>query len=522
MIKVMLVDDEELELIGIRELIPWSELDMEVQIALDNGFAAMDYLRLKEVDLIVTDIRMPIMSGLELAEKARELHPRVKIVLVSGYEDFNYARKAISVKASSYILKPVNDSELIEVLREVGQQLKLERNQSLREDSVMQSLDYLKNELLARCLEKTSDRKAALSLMEKFGLGGPDVKMRIAVVEIDDVSGLFSSVPEDKHAIVQRTFEEILRLCDEQHFKNICRLSFYRIAIILDEQHPMDQLQKLLNGVRECSDLTITIGVGDAVNGLGEIHHSYEEANIALSLKMLQGKDRLIFYSAIQIETEYSDQQLDHLLSRLFAAMSAYELVAIVDYTNELIVHIKKIESKSMVYYCFLYVTSRLEGYLGPFQETLFVKTEPQQKSMEMLFKLETVDDIHLWFRRTIFQVSENLHNKRLRKNQSLVGQIQEYIEQRLGQVITLKDIATAFSFSPNYLGYLFKEEMNESFSEYVLRRRMEKAKGLLKDVGLKIYEVAHITGYVKLSHFSKQFKDHTGVSPKEYRRQCQ
>lgn len=153
MYKVLLADDEMLDLEGMKRFIPWSELGLEVVDAVSNGFAACDVIKHRPVDILVTDINMPNMSGLELARKAIEKKPDIRIVFVSGYQDFHYVKQALSMKACSYVLKPVDDDELIASLQTIKQELELEGKRKEAEKHYQRMIPMAKNELLIRLLE---------------------------------------------------------------------------------------------------------------------------------------------------------------------------------------------------------------------------------------------------------------------------------------------------------------------------------------------------------------------------------
>ncbi|NIK77855.1 two-component system response regulator YesN [Paenibacillus castaneae] len=520
MYKVLLVDDEELELIGIQKLIPWGELDMEVASACNDAFTALDYLQNHKVDVLVSDIKMPIMSGLELASKALRFSPDLKIVFVSGYEDFQYAKQAISMNASGYVLKPDHDNELTAALSGVRDSLKQEQGQFQLEQSLQQSMVYLKNELLGRCLEGAGDQGTVLALIEQFGLGRYTGSLCVAVAEVDDMNWRIASYSEEERkCLSEKIFNTLFQKCHEAGINKYCKLYPQRLAIVLDDQDELKLLEDMITCIGESYPLTLTIGLGGYVGKLDQLQLSYNQACKALSAKMFQGKGKIICFSPARESVHENAFNIDSTVDTLFAAMSNYELVQIVDCMEELFLHVKNIDSQAAIHNYSLYIISKLDVYLTALNENLFSILRRDRHVIEMLFKFETIDDIHSWLRKIIFEISELFHNKKLRKNIKLIREIESYIVERLHKNITLKEVANAFSFSPNYLGYLFKEETDENFSDYITRKRMDIAKNLLKDTSLKVYEVADRIGCGSLAHFSKLFKDNTGMTPGDYRK---
>lgn len=151
--------------------------------------------------------------------------------------------------------------------------------------------------------------------------------------------------------------------------------------------------------------------------------------------------------------------------------------------------------------------------------EDLFRMLGIELKNLDVLLQFETMDDIFSWLRMKVFEISEQLKFRKSSKNGRLVEEIIDNIRERVHENITLRDMANRFSFSPNYLGVLFKEETGYNFSDYVIKLRMERARELLVSTKLKIYEVASQTGYQYLPYFSRQFKEMYGMTPLEYRR---
>lgn len=143
MYKVLLADDEHLDLEGMRTFIPWSELGMEVVGAVSNGFSACELLERQAVDILVTDVNMPNMSGLELARRAMDRKPDVRVVFVSGHQDFHYVKQALSLKACSYVLKPMDDDELVASLRQITLELEYEAHRKRTEEQYLKMMQAL-------------------------------------------------------------------------------------------------------------------------------------------------------------------------------------------------------------------------------------------------------------------------------------------------------------------------------------------------------------------------------------------
>ncbi|AIQ68813.1 response regulator [Paenibacillus graminis] len=519
MYKVLLVDDELLDLEGLQRFMNWEGLGMEVCAAANSGFEALEVLESQAVDIMVTDIRMPIMSGMELARRALELNPKLKIIFVSGYEDFQYAKQAISMSASGYVLKPVDDDDMRRSLEEVRETLDREQEHSHLERYFSESEPLLRRELFMQLLDGEPDEAKMLPLLQRVGIHWSGTRLYTALLEPDDMSWKLNAYSDGAKAEIENMLEAAIeRYCAEEQIQ-ACRTERFHYALILEENVDRERLRRLVQQAVAGTPLTVTIGVGPAVNHLRELRNSFRQARNALRLKLFLGKGKLILHSDARGPISASVKDLDSILQSLFGAMSSYRLVDVDDCNEELFVWVGNMETKLEIYQLFLHIVSKLDAYLHTINEDFYELLGLERKHLNILYDLETIDDMKSWLRRRMFELSERLQRKRQGKKRKLVEEIQAYIEEHLEHNVMLRDAANHFSFSPNHLGQIFFEETGVYFSDYVGLRRLERVKVLLGDPKLKVYEAANRVGYKNLSHFSKQFKEYYGVSPGDYRR---
>lgn len=520
--KVLLVDDEDLDLAGLERLIDWQGLGMEVAAAVNSGFAALEFIRSRKdaIDLVVTDIKMPIMSGLEFTRQAIELLPDLKVLYVSGYEDFHYARQAIQMNASGYILKPIDDEEMNRVLLEMKAELDREREQKAVEHALQGSIPLVRNELLLRIVEGQASGPVLTELLERARLSWQPGDTCIAVLEIDDLSWKLNRYDESQRSeLLGALHAYIADWCEDSGIV-ACKAEAHRLILFTSRDRHLGQLELFVHAVRERFPLTVTIGIGPAAQRAEELQASYAAAAEALGSKMFLGKSRIIRHSDTKLGITRSAKDLDVILDEIFTAMTQYELVRIDDHITELFTLVAKLDSRLSVYPFSLHVIARLDSYLRDLNENLYHLLGIEMKDLDIVFHFETADDIQSWLRRRLFELSDLLRMKRQKKNRKLIEEVDRYIGQNLASNVTLRDAANHFSFSPNHLGYLFKEGTGMNFSDYVIGVRLKRAKKLLRDPKMKIYEVAEQVGYRNLAYFSKQFRETFGMTPGEYRKQ--
>jgi two-component system response regulator YesN len=194
--------------------------------------------------------------------------------------------------------------------------------------------------------------------------------------------------------------------------------------------------------------------------------------------------------------------------------------VCVNDCLDELFVMVKSLDGKLSIYHFLLHAITELNKNLHTINEDFYSLLDLEVKSLELIYQFDTVEDIKSWIRKKTFEISERLQYKKMKKNRKLIEEIQTYIIENLGKDINLRQTAAYFSYSPNYLGHIFKEETRLNFSDYVISQRLELAKKLLQNPKLKIFEVADQVGYNNLPYFNRHFKDVYGMTPGEFRRQ--
>ncbi len=517
--KCVLADDEPLDLKGLQRLIDWNSLGIEVTAAAGSGFVALEFLRREKADILITDIKMPIMSGLELARQALELQPQIKLIFISGFEDFQFAQRAIELSAFGYLLKPVDEGELYVFLQKLRLQLDKEKEQLAFE----RSMPLIRNELIARWLEGEGEPDELVVLLDGGGRQTRSKCNRTSVVEIDDLSWKLNPYPkEQRDAVLQKIYDYIEVQCRKYELYPV-QVDHHRIALLYrdseDNKPYLPVFQSIVTEAREHIPLTLTIAVGERVAGMREMPSSYRSAVDALFLKLFVGKSRLIISGEPNHHMVREVRNLNEVLEELFEAMNGYELVRIDDSLQLLFSIARGMEEKLQVHHFSLHLIARLEQYLVSKGENFYALLDIEFSNLDVLYQFETIADIQSWLRRRLFEISEKLNMKKSGKNSKLVEEMMKYVAEHISDSFTLKDVAHTFSFSPNYLGYLFKEETGENFSDYVIRKRLDQAKELLRDPKRKIYEVASEIGYKNFTVFNRQFRKFFGIAPGDYRK---
>ncbi|WP_019912114.1 response regulator [Paenibacillus sp. HW567] len=516
-INVLLVDDEAIDLEWLRRRVLASGLNITVVGTASSGFNALKIMEEERIDIILSDIRMPIMTGTEFARRAKVLSPKTKIVFISGHEDFSYAKEAIEINASGYLLKPVQDKDLYEMLGSLCAQMEQEREQ---DRSFSEALSLVNKELLLRWLDESSPdpaephlRSILTPLLQKGAAA--------AIVEIDDLEWKLRDLSEEDTRSIMRQIAELIKsFAEDAKLGTLIAVHHTRFVILaaLAQESFLPLLEELIRKVAAASPCTVTVGVGRYATKEAELHESYQQAQAALSAKWLLGKNRLIRDTTESSLRGTPGAKIEKTVDLLLEAIIQYDLVAIDDHLMELFT--KDLPAgKKDVYELIIRITSKLHADLQQQNENLYELLQWELHQPDILFQFETIHDILSWMRRRFFELSELLYVKRQRQKRKLIDEIMRYVEENLEKKITLKEVAAHFDFTPNYLGYLFKEEYGLPFSEYLNERKTSRVSELLSDPTLKIYEIAERMGYKNIIYFNRQFKQTTGMTPGEYRK---
>jgi two-component system, response regulator YesN len=518
-INVLLVDDEAIDLEWLRRRVAGSgHLPLSSVRTASSGFAALKLMEQHPIDIILSDIRMPIMTGMEFARKAKEINPEVHIVFISGYQDFNYAKEAIQLNAADYLLKPVDDAELDQMLTELCKRIENERKQHT---SLSETLTLVNQELLLRWFSESAPGQVEThihNLLRPYLQGGSAV----AIVEIDDMAWKIKEWTEEQRSVWTSSANQFIRkFALERNLGLVITTYDYHFVILaaVQEQYFNTLMEELIRAFAQEFSFSITIGRGMYTTELDKLHDSYRQAQAALSIKWIVGKNRLI-----QDASEWQPKgtiapNLEEIVDRMLKAMLDYDLTTIDDCLLQLFAGDSPLSRKNDIYDIIIRITSKLHADLRQMNEHLYEILNWDSHQPFVLFQFETVHDVLSWLRRRFFELSELLYLKRQRQKRKLIDEITEYVKERLDQKITLNEVAAHFDFTPNYLGHLFKIETNSLFSDFVGELRMKRVCELLEDPTKKVYEIAEQAGYKNIIYFNRQFKQYMGMSPGEYRK---
>ncbi|MBJ6360756.1 helix-turn-helix domain-containing protein [Paenibacillus sp. GCM10012307] len=524
MFKVLIVEDEMLVRVGLTNSIAWSKYDMEVIADVSNGREALAIYMNEKPDLIVTDLKMPVMDGLELISTIRSKDVDTKILILSCIDDFEYARKAANLKVSGYILKLTMTMEEIEgTLEEIRKEL-VAHSYSFKPPVQQQlSLDLLKEKVLKDYLfygVYSEDEMG--TIMQQFEPPIHTGPIAVAILETYQYDRLHERFDDDRGKLIQFSILNILNEIMVNHGGGIAyhdQKNRYLMIFSFLSHHSAEtnrsRLTAVFDNIQKAMHSYFNVPVFISVSATGEGFHSmrrfYQECTRMLN-------DRYFSHTAIITSVEnriIGEPKFKKLIAN---SCNKWALLGESYYKNlqETTFHALKqpLQDEGDWKQVFIHLMEWTRAYLAiPDDQAALMELSGTER---ILVSPTIYDSIQAWEN----YLEETAKLKHMIKSVTKeVAEAVKYIQMRYDQDITLKEISELVNLSPNYLSLLFKKNMGRNLIEYLTDYRIEKAKELLQKTNLKTYEIAENVGFSDSAYFSRIFKKVTGISPLEFRK---
>jgi len=528
--KIMIVDDEADVREGIASHINWDKLNMEVVGLAENGQDALDKAENCEVDIVLTDIKMPFLDGLEMSRSLLKLHPYCKIIILTGFDEFEYAQEAIRLNAAEYVLKPVNVLELTDVLEKVkgvlDESIAEKRNIDLLKKSYAEVLPVLKGRFLSSLLAGYYEENKLEEHMESY-----DIKIRgyehySAVVF--EITGVLGDKPSVSMELVNLSMHEIIREC----FENKCGCeivieSFGIVAITGWEKEYIDKIISLTNEVcqkcRHILDIEVTAGIGRLRNGIHEIHGSFREAKEALEYKIIIGGGVAIYIEdmeQVQPPKIAYDSHSEKLLLSAIKFGSSQHISSLISDMFDRFYNYDEWEQRIYILNFINFIYNIVKCYNLQNEPQI---AEPLKKLMEDSLQWNIKENFIKQNCYTICsRISSCISQKRENATKLLIKEAKKYIEEHYGESdLSVEKICDSLHVSQSYFSTLLRKETGVSYVQYLTEIRMTNALMLLQETDYKTYIISKMVGYDDPNYFSHVFKRRFGISPVKYRQQA-
>lgn len=503
MIKVLLVDDEPNVRQGVRMMIPWDELGLTVIGEGEDGDDGLSKILSLNPDIVVADVKMPGMTGIQMIEAAIKSGYEGKCLILSGYSDFTYAKEAMSFGVKQFILKPVDEDELIEALKSMRDEIAAERKDEL---TMKRGSEYM-NERLVRALLLGED-----NIIAKGDLSAYNFSSYCAVI----ICAAADLSAEEKNSLLTAIKKRLEGGCGA----DVITPEFSGMTVALVKGYSRSRIMDFLSKLNKEYNGKIFITVGSNVTELSDIRNSYLEADA-----LLKNRFQYLHCGVVTSETVSEESggetgsETDELISQIYAYVEINDLdklEAVFDKFRAVLCSGSYTAERIKI----ICITTVMEIKSGLIKNIGEKKTE-QFLNDEFIAKIgekTSLFDIIELLKKTLSDLSCTFFGRTTKSNMERVVQ---YIQSNYSRELRLEILANIFGYNSAYLGKVFHQYTGENFNNYLDRIRITEAKRLLAQDGYKVYEVAETVGYTNINYFHNKFKKYVGISPLNYKRQC-
>ena len=527
---VLLVDDEEDVVEAIVQKIDWEGLGYSLAGYAKNGLEALEIAEEKQIDVVLTDIKMPYMDGLTLSHRLKELYPSIKIIIFSGFDEFEYAKEAIRLEAEEYMLKPVDAGELSRVFQKVHDALdqEFDEKQSIHrlKNYYLESLPILQESFYTSLIEGTLPQQDMESTLLDYQISLPGKYYAVVILH-----NSLSLSPEGINPLLITM--SIRKLAEERLQKNWrpCFFTYLGNTLLIaqldretDSIKLTDDCEILCRMAKHVCKATVTAGIGKTVSHLVDLPLSYLGARDAVAYRVLYGRGKAIAISEIGLEgkeernvnKEIIDEERLLDIYRSIRMSSEEELDKCID----LYVENSHLDSPSLQEYHFFLmdlVTNMHKFLLSNQMDTnlIFPKEEDVYQKVQQF----SLAELSQWLKEVCKKIQRHIQEMRSDQTKSFVKRAVEHVHSHyMDKDLTVEALSQELHVSAAYFSTVFKRETGKSFINYLTDYRMEKAIRLLMEEEEKTYIIAESVGYSDPNYFSYAFKKKFGMSPSKYK----
>lgn len=531
MYKLLIVDDEALVREAIQDGMNWEAMGLECVGSCEDGIEALEFVERENPDIVMTDIGMPFMNGIELTRELSVRYPEVKVIILTGYDEFEYAQQALKMQVADYILKPVTAAEMEEILLRLGEQLDNEnrhkRDYEKLKRQLKESMPLLKERFLERLVTSSMTAKQKRESCSYFQIVWDQSLLIELAIDVDELILKHPATPSDDELFRFAIYNIAKELTEKSAGAEVFRDRENRVLILLSGTDPEALCEEAGAAAEEIHTAVTTylpvkasIGIGHTCRLEDHVALVHRSALSALDYRYVIGTNEIIrisdmerrkrpeLLSAVTWEHELitklktgTPQEMDEWIAKLFSTFRK-QLVPID--------------------VCYIY----LQRYVLTLMHTLYEMESDtgrvfgeEANPVAEISRLAALDEIEIWMKELCGKAVTVIRGMREDHSVLQIEKAMAYVRQHYTDPdLSLKTVCKHVSMSASYFSTLFRMNTGRTFVEYVIHERMEKAKELLKLTSMRSYEIAYAVGYSDPQYFSSAFKKHAGDTPTDFR----
>jgi len=516
MYKVLIVDDEKMIRMGMKRAIPWSNLGISEVLLAKSGKEALEIIREEKPQIMITDIHMDGMTGLDLIDTAVNFVPEIRVIVLTGYDSFEYARRCIKLNVHDFFLKPIDEKQLIASIKKqvaILEENKIDKLEDINEYRANAVTEQMNIEKFLRSLIYNKTHQSEQQISEFCKKYNYDMKQNIQVAVI--VPPLYIESPKEDQYFISLSIKNIcIGMVDAQNkgltFMDECGRIVIAFFLNRQKKSILEMLQEL-NGILKYEySQKPKIVVGNPVSGIKNMSLSYQDA-----LYLLQNDNREYEEIIQTMDAEKKDNLFKdvffELKNAMYSEIENNERVMTVFETFCRSTYSYNLSESYILRCCFEIASLVYYAYFTTTREEADNRLALYLNSLSNVSGEEALELTRQFLTKLLFNGKEqNVHE--------IITKAKRYINENLSEDLSVSEIASYLYITPNYLSKLFKKITGEGCNEYIVRKRIEKAKFLLETTNLKSSKIALLVGYNDTNYFSLAFKKNTGLCPKKYR----
>lgn len=517
MLKVLIVDDERKIIQLIEHLVDWGELSMEVVGKAENGIEALDLAKRFLPDIIITDIRMPGLDGLELISAVKEVLPNTEIIIISGYRHFEYAQTALKFGVSDYLLKPIKRDELNKTLEKIAKKSghrKTDEWQKIRDSSSLRQI-FIRDIIHGYRIENARD----------YHIRFDCEVWSVVIVKFDgDVLGVKSNAD----FILEKGQHDFKEILSDMVGEMEMYVEDSRIFAILG--YALAEKESIYKGLRRFLEwmtprehilegLRTTIAFGTGVFSVLELGKSLHNAKLWIEERIVQGTNT-VYVGEWDAENAFPESTLftkyQREIEKVLESLDVDEVSEVLVSLKRSMLEEERISGHNVLQMC-KQVFNQVLLFAG--KNRVYLREDAMEEFNQKLDRCGAVLDVLSCMIREVAQVYMSLAERKIAEDHRPIRMAKMYIQENFNKSITLEEVSEVVGFAPTYLSNLFKKETGSTFLEYVQFKRMEVAKHLLRTTNLSVAVIGEKVGYGDVRYFTRTFMKNSGLKPNEYRK---
>lgn len=525
MYKLLIVEDEYIIRNTLATALNWKETGCEVIGTSKNGAEALEFLQNERADIIITDIKMDEMDGIELCKEVAKLYPNIKFIIITGYGEFDYAKSALRLGAEDFILKPIEHEELLNAVRKAAKELDRVHKKNIEFQKMKKTIEN--NIAILR-------ENFFLSLLSNKELDDNEINERMNFLKIN-LSGFYVvSFEIDRYKDFCAGVNELERHMKRLLIRKNCMkvINKYTTGYIIEKEDNLFCLiiqsgeTDIVNLAEEIQEqlqnevlISISIGISKPAFGYGEFLNAFYQSIEALRHKYYLGEGAIISISDVDASPKKQNINYQNDYALIIDNVKVGDCKAALEKFESLLCRLKANMLQDLSF-----IPNMAAEFIISLQRVLternidLYKIIPEFNLYRILNECGTIPDLESVLSEFITRVTSFIQSRNRSLNSATIKKVNEYIKKYYYMDITLNDLSKEVFLNPNYLGRLIKKEMGKNFCDILTEIRIEKAKELMKSTQIKTYEISERIGINDSRYFSQLFKKITGMTPTEYR----